>query len=611
MLKDSFRIIIRVLCSFFRSETMKLKARLVAGGLFLTLVTCGVLVLNGNLRVAVEFTADPAAVQGAGRAAQAAEASRYAGKAAFGPGNKKLLNEEYGVNSNVSLSAMSSGQHPNLKSPEKGLQKKSNVAERPPSPTVDHKQLNNNIEKNRTSPPRYAGSKLKILLRHPLYRIPERVSTSDYLLKPARWLHATPDERKYIKLGENSEEEKRHKHKKHHHSKSIKKSKEKDLPAPTYKSEDILNEKKPWRLLQFGITRSSLYGRNDPNVERVLDALRTQEVTYVEMKPGGTQLKLFMELADTSIGMFKPWRWPRDRETPPDHFYFTDYERHNAEIAAYHLDRVLDFRRCPPVSGRWFNVTSEIRHKSEDDKLLRTFFVSPVGNVCFFGDCSYYCNTEHMICATRDHHMLEGSLAAYLPRWQEAPRKTWKHPWKRSYSRVKKAEWEVVDGEAFCREVRNTPPYDTGRKFGDLLDLAVYDFLMGNMDRHHYETFKAFGNNSAPLHLDQGRAFGRTTHDELSILVPISSCCSIRKSTWARLQLLAREEYRLSDVMRESMQSDPIAPILTEPHLLALDRRLRIILNTVDECIKKKGAENVLLEDQEHIENILIPKPAQ
>ncbi|XP_078611425.1 extracellular serine/threonine protein kinase FAM20C-like isoform X4 [Branchiostoma floridae x Branchiostoma japonicum] len=550
---------------------MKLKARLVTGVLFITLVACGLLVLNGNLRVAVEFTADPAAGQGAGRAAQGAETSRYGGKAVVGPANKKLLNEEYGVNSNVSngLSAMSSGQNPN-KSPEKGIHEENKIVERPP--TVAHK-LQSTVQKNRTSQKTgilYTGSKLRRLFQNPLYNIPERVSTADYLLKPARWLHATAEERKHIKLGENSGED---------------------------DNEEVLHEKKPWRLLQFGITRYSLYARNDPNVEEVLKAIRTQEVTYVEMKPGGTQLKLFMEFEDTSIGLFKPWRWPRDRETPPDHFYFTDYERHNAEIAAYHLDRILDFRRCPPVSGRWFNVTSEIRQKSEDEKLLKTFFVSPIGNVCFFGDCSYYCNTEHMICAIKDHHMLEGSVAAYLPRWQEAPRKTWKHPWKRSYSRVRKADWEVTDGETFCRQVRSTPPYDKGRRFGDLLDLTVYDFLMGNMDRHHYETFKAFGNNSAPIHLDQGRAFGRTTHDEISILVPIYSCCSIRKSTWLRLQLLAKEDYRLSDVMRESMRTDPIAPILTEPHLLALDRRVGIILDTVAKCIQKKGTENVLLED--------------
>jgi len=69
----------------------------------------------------------------------------------------------------------------------------------------------------------------------------------------------------------------------------------------------------------------------------------------------------------------------------------------------------------------------------------------------------------------------------------------------------------------------------------DIMDLSVYDFLMGNMDRHHYETFLIFGNNSFPIHIDHGRAFGKAFHDEHSILAPIMQCCHIRKSTLENL----------------------------------------------------------------------------
>lgn len=87
----------------------------------------------------------------------------------------------------------------------------------------------------------------------------------------------------------------------------------------------------------------------------------------------------------------------------------------------------------------------------------------------------------------------------------------------------------------YCEVIRNLPPYNTGRRMLDIMDLSVFDFLMGNMDRHHYETFTLFGNDSFPIHLDHGRAFGKAFHDEFSILAPIIQCCHIRKSTLEKL----------------------------------------------------------------------------
>uniref|UniRef100_U3KNM4 FAM20A golgi associated secretory pathway pseudokinase n=1 Tax=Oryctolagus cuniculus TaxID=9986 RepID=U3KNM4_RABIT len=116
----------------------------------------------------------------------------------------------------------------------------------------------------------------------------------------------------------------------------------------------------------------------------------------------------------------------------------------------------------------------------------------------------------------------------------------------------------------------------------------------GNMDRHHYEMFTKFGDDGFLIHLDNARGFGRHSHDELSILSPLSQCCMIKRKTLQHLQLLAQADYRLSDVMRESLLEDQLAPILTEPHLLALDRRLQTILKTVEACVEAHGKQNVI-----------------
>ncbi|KAK5608279.1 hypothetical protein CRENBAI_001569 [Crenichthys baileyi] len=106
---------------------------------------------------------------------------------------------------------------------------------------------------------------------------------------------------------------------------------------------------------------------------------------------------------------------------------------------------------------------------------------------------------------------------------------------------------------------------------------------ISNMDRHHYETFEKFGNNTFLLHLDNGRAFGRHSKDESSILAPLQQCCRVRRSTWLRLRLLSLPQYHISDVMRASLSQDPlhkVAPLLSEPHLAALSRRLKTVLET-------------------------------
>ncbi|XP_069545654.1 extracellular serine/threonine protein kinase FAM20C-like [Brachyistius frenatus] len=356
----------------------------------------------------------------------------------------------------------------------------------------------------------------------------------------------------------------------------------------------------PWLRFHLGINRRQLYPHRDPNMEALTQQLATHRIVSAVQKSGGTQLKLVMSFPNYGQAMFKPMKQQRDEETDYNLYYFSDFERHNAEIAAFHLDRILGYRRIPPVVGRLVDVVKEIKHVTTDRRLARTFFNSPVGNVCFYGQCSYYCSTEHAVCGRP--RGLEASLAVMLPDPTLAARRSWRSPWRRSYSRSKLAKWKTEPD--YCSTVKKTSPYDQGTRLVDFIDLVILDFLMSNMDRHHYETFEKFGNNTFLLHLDNGRAFGRHSKDEPSILAPLEQCCRIRRSTWQHLRLLSLPEYRLSDVMRASLSRDPlhrVAPLLAEPHLAALNRRLKTVLETVSRCLKQQrgdgGGGEVIYDD--------------
>ncbi|VDK38972.1 unnamed protein product [Gongylonema pulchrum] len=89
----------------------------------------------------------------------------------------------------------------------------------------------------------------------------------------------------------------------------------------------------------------------------------------------------------------------------------------------------------------------------------------------------------------------------------------------------------------YCREkVKTVKPYAHGRTLLDLVDLHIMDYLIGNQDRHHYETFAVFVDSpSYSIHLDNGRAFGRTDFDDDDILLPLRQCCVLRPSTFLTL----------------------------------------------------------------------------
>lgn len=51
----------------------------------------------------------------------------------------------------------------------------------------------------------------------------------------------------------------------------------------------------------------------------------------------------------------------------------------------------------------------------------------------------------------------------------------------------------------------------------------------------------------------------------------------------------------LSELLRKATENDPVSPVLSDPHFKAIDRRLKIIINTVNKCLEDHGEERVLI----------------
>ncbi|XP_061169681.1 glycosaminoglycan xylosylkinase-like [Saccostrea echinata] len=341
----------------------------------------------------------------------------------------------------------------------------------------------------------------------------------------------------------------------------------------------------PWRVAEKMVKSREIHPEFAPEIGSILSEMATRKIISADTGFKGTQLKLSLILEGGQVVAFKP-RWYRREdiftETP-----YSGADRHNGEIAAFHLNRILEFRRTPLAIGRKINLKTEIIPNGSE-QLLKTFFVNG-SNTCFYGKC-YYCKGEETgVCAEGD--VLEGTVILWLPK--SFPLKTYRHPWARTYRSGKQAQWEKDPN--YCSAVKSSPIYGHGPRLFDLIDTAVFDFLIGNADRHRYETL---GNQleSVFLILDNGKSFGNPFHDEISILAPLYQCCVIRYDTYNRLLTLS--DGILSQVLRNVLKQDPISPILTEEHYQALDRRLKIVLEKIKTCLDNKQENRVLVRDR-------------
>ncbi|NXC56337.1 FA20A Pseudokinase, partial [Aleadryas rufinucha] len=101
-----------------------------------------------------------------------------------------------------------------------------------------------------------------------------------------------------------------------------------------------------WLQFHLGISRDGLYPRSSAAVTRLLRDMRELPTISADYSQDEKALLGACDCSQSECGTWGPHVHPllsprqkREEETPEDFFYFVDFQRHNAEIAAFHLDR--------------------------------------------------------------------------------------------------------------------------------------------------------------------------------------------------------------------------------------------------------------------------------
>ncbi|XP_066249335.1 glycosaminoglycan xylosylkinase homolog [Euwallacea similis] len=320
-----------------------------------------------------------------------------------------------------------------------------------------------------------------------------------------------------------------------------------------------LNYEKLWLEAQTWPSGNQLTNISSPNIGKVWLALKTAKILKADVDTRGTQLKLLLTLKGNQQCVFKPQWYDKSRliEGP----VYAGKDRYGSEITAFYLSVLLDKPLVPLSVERTLSLKYDIMPVASKRLLNTSFEIN--NRTCVYGKC-YYCHKEDPVCDD-NQNSLTGAVILNVKKSFS----NYRSPWQRTYKKGKLAAWEIDPN--YCKKVKSKL---TKKRIFDLIDIAVFDFLIQNGDRHHYETFE-----DSIVWVDNGKGLGNPYVQHIDILAPLYQCCMMRRKSWLSLQYLA------GGTLSKYLKLMPdIQNVLTDAHLKALEERLRLVLATVEYC---------------------------
>lgn len=274
--------------------------------------------------------------------------------------------------------------------------------------------------------------------------------------------------------------------------------------------------------------------------------LATAEITELTANRGGGSVSLKARFADGKKAAIKLEQ--TGHPTDP-----------RAEIAAYHVDRLLGFGRTAVVVGRSFALAD-----------LRAALVAGKAEPAFLDRLDKLVVTP------------DGRVAAAMVAWHTA-------------SLVEEA---VAPTWADALNTKDPVAPDLLSRVSEWSDLVVFDFLIDNPDRFSGGNILRLDRKGPLVFLDQGAAFGKNRlKEKLTTKDRLEKVCRFQTGTLAALARATPAPGKgetLGEQLGKSLSTDPLAPVLDAAQLAGLDERARALTGHVRACKGRLGAASTL-----------------